>query len=182
MEKSHNILVPFNVVSGIPCGFSKDTNKNALRYIESSCVYETGRNIEVFKNSCELQCIIPIIVITKDDKYFVTGRFKESYNLSIQGFAKQCDNFSINRAAENILNNKLNIDSNKKLRQLGFVRDITLSKYLGIVFTLEVNMASSKHNNVLTSWMDFNELYKKYAKFNKFSKPIINYLFCKRGK
>lgn len=185
-------VIPVSLVNGIPDKFTYQTAKKE----EIKGRYGTqGKYIPRYLAEYDesLQQIIPYFAICNKDqsKFFVAkriageSRLVDKLSLGFGGHINECDGYTshIFNCINREMDEELNVNTNKEIKFIGTIRDITspTNDHFGLAFKVVIedeNKVSIKETDkMIGEWMTKQQLFDNYGKFEGWSKYIIDYLY-----
>lgn len=183
-------VIPYNNTSHIENGFTKvNSEKNIWSKFD-----KLGKYIyrDVVEGRVETQQIIPYIVLRSNEgRYLIAkkrNKAKDEINntmsLGFGGHINPCDGYKdilFQASARNLLE-EISLYPYNTMQFKGYVREMNsdIKDHLGCVFLIddidEKETKILKQDVYIQDWYTKNQLVEHYAKFETWSKHIINYL------
>ena len=186
------LTVPAYFVSAIKDGFTPEKHDSKIfsRYDQH------GRFIKRYdaEGDNAFQQIIPYVLIANKDetKFFVSKRIdgdhrlKDQLSLGFGGHINPCDaergRDILLAALIRELHEEVYLEISGQVNYMGSMRDMTSSTSDHIGFVFKVHVEHEDETKILETdklegyWMNKDELYEQYFKFEGWSKSLINYL------
>ncbi len=183
-------VIPYNNTSHIENGFTRvNSEKNIWSKFD-----KLGKYIyrDVVEGRVETQQIIPYIVLRSNEgRYLIAkkrNKAKDEINntmsLGFGGHINPCDGYKdilFQASARNLLE-EISLYPYNTMQFKGYVREMNsdIKDHLGCVFLIddidEKETKILKQDVYIQDWYTKNQLVEHYAKFETWSKHIINYL------
>lgn len=187
-------VLPVSKVEGIPDKFThcKHDDKIWKKY-DNQGIYINRWEAE---GDSSFQQIIPYFFVTNEDasKVFIAKRIDGDHrlvnklSLGFGGHIDSCDGFEqvVLKALTREMWEELDIEPLSKATYMGTMRDMTSSTndHLGLVFGIQAKEGQvfiRETEKLVGEWMTMQQLYDNYAKFENWSKYIIDF-FCENKK
>ena len=187
-------VLPVNKVEGIPDKFTpcKHDDKIWKKY-DNQGIYINRWEAE---GDSSFQQIIPYFFVTNEDasKVFIAKRIDgdhrlvDKLSLGFGGHIDSCDGFDqvVLKALTREMWEELDIEPLSKATYMGTMRDMTSSTndHLGLIFGIQAKEGQvfiRETEKLVGEWMTMQQLYYNYAKFENWSKYIIDF-FCENKK
>lgn len=183
-------VIPYNNTSHIENGFTRvNSEKNIWSKFD-----KLGKYIyrDVVEGRVETQQIIPYIVLRSNEgRYLITkkrNKAKDEINntmsLGFGGHINPCDGYKdiLFQASVRNLLEEISLYPYNTMQFKGYVREMNsdIKDHLGCVFLIddidEKETKILKQDVYIQDWYTKNQLVEHYAKFETWSKHIINYL------
>lgn len=187
-------VLPVSKVEGVPDKFNyaKHDDKIWKKY-DNQGIYINRWEAE---GDSSFQQIIPYFFVTNEDasKVFVAKRIDgdhrlvDKLSLGFGGHIDSCDGFEqvVLKALTREMWEELDIEPLSKATYMGTMRDMTSSTndHLGLIFGIQAKEGQvfiRETEKLVGEWMTMQQLYDNYAKFENWSKYIIDF-FCENKK
>lgn len=187
-------VLPVSKVEGIPDKFTpcKHDDKIWKKY-DNQGIYINRWEAE---GDSSFQQIIPYFFVTNEDasKVFIAKRIDgdhrlvDKLSLGFGGHIDSCDGFEqvVLKALTREMWEELDIEPLSKATYMGTMRDMTSSTndHLGLIFGIQAKEGQvfiRETEKLVGEWMTMQQLYDNYAKFENWSKYIIDF-FCENKK
>lgn len=187
-------VLPVSKVEGIPDKFTpcKHDDKIWKKY-DNQGIYINRWEAE---GDSSFQQIIPYFFVTNEDasKVFIAKRIDgdhrlvDKLSLGFGGHIDSCDGFEqvVLKALTREMWEELDIEPLSKATYMGTMRDMTSSTndHLGLIFGVQAKEGQvfiRETEKLVGEWMTMQQLYDNYAKFENWSKYIIDF-FCENKK
>ena len=187
-------VLPVSKVEGIPDKFThcKHDDKIWKKY-DNQGIYINRWEAE---GDSSFQQIIPYFFVTNEDasKVFIAKRIDgdhrlvDKLSLGFGGHIDSCDGFEqvVLKALTREMCEELDIEPLSKATYMGTMRDMTSSTndHLGLIFGIQAKEGQvfiRETEKLVGEWMTMQQLYDNYAKFENWSKYIIDF-FCENKK
>lgn len=187
-------VLPVSKVEGIPDKFTpcKHDDKIWKKY-DNQGIYINRWEAE---GDSSFQQIIPYFFVTNEDasKVFIAKRIDGDHrlvnklSLGFGGHIDSCDGFEqvVLKALTREMWEELDIEPLSKATYMGTMRDMTSSTndHLGLIFGIQAKEGQvfiRETEKLVGEWMTMQQLYDNYAKFENWSKYIIDF-FCENKK